>query len=1419
MLTYRNNGHLKPIKMIVLSFLLLLIIPIVSAHVVITYPPPPGPFPPPPPCEAGMCCDKPGGPNKIVFQSGEETFKRTDMVVNGVYPIKISRTYSSNTHYDSPLGYGWAFSFNKSLYEYPDQTVVIRHGCGNLNRYINTGNSYIPDSSLGSQSHTLVKNPDGSFTVTYPKGEKDNYDLQGRLTATFDVEGNSLEFTYDQQGKLPLWGSSPNTLDPSKSFISSYVHRLEKIEVRHASGAVGNNVTFAYNQGTGRISTITSNDGRVVTYQHDLTVDGKTLGNLTGVDGLDGKVSIYKYEDTYRNFRNEIVYRDYHNITHIQEGLNATPAIISYNSKDQAYKEKYGNSVWTYDFFFSPFQTTVKETIKDDQGNFGNFIATATTVYQFDGVGFIEFKRDALGNETSYTLDSFGNKLKEQIYQGSEATGILIKLIDRTYNGNSNPLTEVTTLLSGEVITTTYTYDGTQKASEQTSSSLTPSKLFRTEWLYNHDTNGNATTIQEERRFKDDGTYLSTTYTYNSQGNVLTTTLPDAHVIENEYDAAYDERYVTKTFHRIAGLEVPSLSEAYTYDNKGNRNSVTDARGKTTTTVYDDSNRRISVTNHLNHVTSYTYDDRDNITQITRDRSVVNDQLDITRLSYDGENRLTQIARTDAVGGFVVIKQNTYDSDGQLFTTTNSLGQTNRFSYDLLHRLTGITNYKNESISYTLDVLGNRTREEVKDSSGVIVRSSDATYDALNRQLTQIGATNNQTTTYTYDAVGNRATLSDALSRPTTQYTYDTLSRLTNVQDANAKNTAYGYHDRGWLQTVTDPRNLLTTYNYNELGQLDNLVSPDTGTTRYTYDLAGNKQTKNDARNITVTYVYDDLNRLTNINYPDTAKNVIFTYDQNTFGLGKLSRITDESGSTSYTYNHWGDLIQETKVINGNSFSIGYAYDTEHRLISTTYPSGRVVTLTPGANQDFASISSLYQTTTQPILSNITYMPFGGVDTASYGNGLALNHDYDLDYRLTLQQAGTAYDRTTNYNDVNNITDITNNLDATKSQNFIYDDLDRLTDATGIYGTDAFGYDDDGNRVLETKNGTDVSTYNYPTTSNKLNDITGTKANTYGYDLNGNTTSKNGMTFTYDNTNRMSQAVNGAVTTNYKYDGKGQRVVKDVAGTTVIYIFDKDGKLIAEADGGGVVQRDYVYFGGRPVALATVGGAPAVFYYHVDHLGSPQVLTNQLGTVVWAGDYGVFGEVNLTTNVVESNLRFPGQYFDSETNLHYNYFRDYDATLGRYITSDPIGLAGGMNTYSYVMSMPTIAVDLFGLRLTGICDAMHMSIGKADKQVRDRLTSEYLKRLENIDNQRYKHSELCTKDWRACKKNSSKKCPPPTAQQCENKFSECIQNKEGVLSTMRENADRIYFNAMDQYSSSDPFCNIEDDNPFSSKKK
>ncbi len=100
---------------------------------------------------------------------------------------------------------------------------------------------------------------------------------------------------------------------------------------------------------------------------------------------------------------------------------------------------------------------------------------------------------------------------------------------------------------------------------------------------------------------------------------------------------------------------------------------------------------------------------------------------------------------------------------------------------------------------------------------------------------------------------------------------------------------------------------------------------------------------------------------------------------------------------------------------------------------------------------------------------------------------------------------------------------------------------------------------------------------------------------------------------------------------------------------------------------------------------------------HNDHLGTPQKMTDASGTVVWAADYKPFGEVNITTSTITNNLRLPGQYYDQETGLHYNYFRDYNPAIARYIEADRIGLSGGINLYRYVGNNPIIYIDLLGL--------------------------------------------------------------------------------------------------------------------------
>lgn len=108
--------------------------------------------------------------------------------------------------------------------------------------------------------------------------------------------------------------------------------------------------------------------------------------------------------------------------------------------------------------------------------------------------------------------------------------------------------------------------------------------------------------------------------------------------------------------------------------------------------------------------------------------------------------------------------------------------------------------------------------------------------------------------------------------------------------------------------------------------------------------------------------------------------------------------------------------------------------------------------------------------------------------------------------------------------------------------------------------------------------------------------------------------------------------------------------------------------------------------------------AGTLYYVHTDHLGTPRVITDANQQKVWEGDRLPFGETDISSNQIEYNLRFPGQYYDSESGLHYNYFRDYDPSLGRYVQSDPIGLEGGLNTYGYVGGNSINFIDPDGLK-------------------------------------------------------------------------------------------------------------------------
>jgi RHS repeat-associated protein len=1189
--------------------------------------------------------------------TGNAYEQQTDFRIPAVgASLTFTRVYNSRSSYQGPLGAGWTHTYNVRLQRHDDYHLTISRADGGASGFIKNPEDLYQDLlSNISYVEELTSGEEITGWVWHrPDGSTHTFDAVGRLQRITKFT-NETTLTYDPTDRLE------QVTDVGSGRTLEFRYNTENL------------ITEIVGPATAAVSA-----GVWVTYQYD------SNQNLTSVTYADGSGISYSYTDP----------GDTHNLTEKKDQMGHVLATWSYDSQDRVIncftRQGQGVSI--------SYLSHNIAAVTDAYGK--------SRTYHFDTrdgrqlLAHIEGTPhcpDCVSDLVRAEYDS-ENRIIEEEY----ANGLIIQYDDFDQRGNARMVRRAVDTGLEKTLTSTFHPEMDVKLS-QSESSVLGAGLKLTIWDY--DVDGNDTPNENPTRLLY--RKIDRGYTAGPSGNVI----------------PYE--YIT----------------TYTYNDKGQVTAIDGPQpgnGDTTSFTYDPTTGDLlAVTRPV--VGTTTYSDYDAAGQVGR---VTDPNGNSTTYSYDGRGRITAIT-SEADG---TTTWYAYNGAGEFGSVTAPNGVVYTFSYDTTYgRLNQVKEPLGNYIDYSYDEQGNRTEVSYFDQSHTRYSWRRNSYQGPTApgKLWRVINPDDTFTEYTYDTGGNIASVTDPAGRTTT-YTYDVVNRLTTVTQPGDVITRYAYDSQDNLISVTDAENHATSYIYDDTGRLISTTSSDTNTTSYTYDPAGNLATKTDANGTTVTYTYDVLNRLVAIQPPDSEQAITFRYDEGTNGKGHLTGRSDRSGTYQYSYAATGNLIKEEKSIDGVTFVTAYTYDPAGILTGITYPSGRTVTYGLDTAGRISKVTTAKDGTTHTLAQNIAALPFGPITQLTYGSGTTLTRSFDELYRITSISSGSVQNLSYIREAAGNITAITDNLNPSKTQSFAYDDLYRLVGATGPYGKIAYTYDAVGNRLSKTTDG-QTDTYTYEQGTNRLRAIEGARAKIFTYDPNGNTLSENERAYSYNQHNRlMSISQNGSSLTEYAYNGEGQRVKKSTQDETRLFHYDLSGHLIAETDDEGDIVAEYAYLGDQPLAMIgerevrnvqqeqgaascfvsqASWAAPlqqessmqeAIYYFLTDHLGTPQVMTDDTGTVVWRASYKPFGQAEVDSNsTVVNNLRFPGQYFDEEIGLHYNYFRYYHPQFGRYVEPDPLKeflilsrhsnpkqplkSVGRFGLYGYVLNNPINLVDPLAL--------------------------------------------------------------------------------------------------------------------------
>ncbi len=1077
------------------------------------------------PCEQGSeACPEPRdgdgcdecGRNPINFNTGHKFRSEVDYIGSGTFPLRIERFYNS-------LGN----KIRSSAGLIPDPDFPVQEIPPSGTTTIPAASSRNGFRRYEAEIYTEIQDRLTNYNGNIANKWRQYYDRY--LLASFEESGIDPLDTpeviniYRFDGKQERYRFDGSDYLPENSYKS----KVTRLDASHSLApgwqVVKENNEIEYYDLAGRLLQITSPSGM----SHYLSYDAVNTAQLAQVNDDFGHSLQFFYEDlSDPTLLTRIVDPDGHEYRYTYTARGMIASVI--------YPDL---------------------TPSDPNDN-------PERIYQYNDLRFPDGMTDIVDENgdlmVHYTYDEFGRGVSTELGGG-------VSHFDLTYDMVGNTRTEVNDL----GLQTLYTFNNEGLIASATRQA-SPNGYFPS---------ASQTTTYDNLGFRSSTTDWS--------GNV-TNFVHDSRGLESSRTEAVgtlEERTITTTWHPVFRLPIqivePGKTTDFVYDALGNVLSRTETdttsqsipystNGRTRTTTYtyhpEGANGQFMVATvdgprtDISDVSSYTYTAEgfiatvtnalNQVTQVTSYNSrgqplaMTDSNGVVTLMTYHPRGWLLTSSVIDPSGsGNNALTTNDYDEVGQLVRVTLPNGAYLNYEYDAAHRLTAISNNLGERQEFTLDDAGNITAEVTKNAGGSITRTQSRIYDELSR-IFQVTGGANQHSQMSYDDNGNETSIvldPSGINQSTLQ-AFDALNRLKTVTDALSNNSGFSYDARDNLISVTDQRGLTTTYVYDGLNNLIQLNSPDTGATVYTYDDAGNQIGKTDSRGIVTINTFDALNRLTSVSYPASpTENIVYTYDEPAavHGIGRLTGITDQTGSTALVYDFRGNQLASTVSIQGSSYATQFAYDLADNLIQTTYPSGRIVNHQLDVLGRSQGVTTLAQAgaSAEVLANGISYLPFGPMTSLDYGNGLDLVISNDLDYRVTGISVtdsagqnpdilGLAYTQ----NAVDNITAISDSVNANESQSFVYDLLNRLENASGDYGNQSFSYDGVGNRLSLTRvvsGETSTEVYSYDANSNRLLSVdTDGVVRTLQYDAAGNIVSddrgaEQGFTLEYNDQNRL----------------------------------------------------------------------------------------------------------------------------------------------------------------------------------------------------------------------------------------------------------------------------------------------------------